>query len=1125
MQPKYIHTKKKSPKKLKNEVIIKHEDETKKEEPPKEIIKEEKPKNEEIVKEQNKTEKEIQKNEQEKEEIKLEEKKEEVIVKDESKNNSEEYLKEKNEKINEKKIEKEVEKKNDNQNSSAGTFSQPTKVPGKLKIPELFLSIKKDNPKIQKKENKPQVEENKIDIQKEEEKKSKENAKPTEETKTPINEASNNKIKKSYTTKEIEIKKQISKPLPTIEENDNSKVNKEFNELGRKTLQLQSINLLNEVFLEPTTYGQFLREEKNRGVKHPYRETFCEGFFIASFPQKDGKVIEMSQSFPSPCKHEECSKFPSMKPEIIFRYPLKDTKTLELNNLAATICFPTGIKVCYNQNDTPCDIKDYVTSITNQKGERYYMMTYHFYLKMEMDEFQRYEENPLKYNLRKFVEAYILLREEELTEETVNEIQKNMEFYQELGFRDIVYVPFCICLISKYPYVQEMRNCLKSIYTLLEQPEENNNILINDIIMFLIHSIPIPAKNTQVKFLVPYFNNCIDIDCPKLEDINIINRSATQLLKYFTIDNVILIFKLLITEKKILIIDEDYEKLSKVADGFVSILYPFQWIHTYIPIMSDQMLKYLETFLPFLNGINRTLMPLVENVFKNGEVEDDEEVFLIYISDEKEKIKLSSSLKGKKKRLDKYVNDKIPPLPSSLEKELRNKLKKSKNEIDDILKYKRSINHEEKLNIELRIRDAFIDFFVEIFHDYAKYLSFLGEDTVFNKTLFMEKKRSDKRFYDEILDTQLFQQFTQNVVNEDVAYFNSKIALKEQNKKNSNKPLKNKEIQKIYCINPDFLKIENNNENAMKDLITKTKEKYPENKTKNYIRILEKAVKIEDNKYNDNECKIYITPEEKEAKIEEKKEEEQKPKKKVIVSTNNSILEKLKAMNLNASNAVKRKGGLSEKEKDNIKELIKDNVVNIFKSEEVNLEQKEKTELINKINLTFGREFFISLLSKNTSNVILLKEQSFNLLWILIYNCILYTLKLEETDKILEDIVLLIKSTKYFGMTQKNETKTLFDVYKQKIQDVPKIMQDNFWQIWYDTEIKKKENATTEDKQEIIYNICKILIELELPKSMIKRITDSINIKLFGKGTEIYQQTFSTFIKFIVNAKYVSQAI
>jgi hypothetical protein len=227
------------------------------------------------------------------------------------------------------------------------------------------------------------------------------------------------------------------------------------------------------------------------------------------------------------------------------------------------------------------------------------MMTFHFYLKLEIDEYQQYEEHPLKYNLRKFADAYT--NEVELKEEMVNEIQKNLDFCQELGFRDCVFVPFCICLISKYPYVQEMKNCLKSIYTILNKPKEDKSLLINDVIMYLIHAIPIPAKNTKVKFLMPYYSNCIEIDCPKLEDINIMNRSATQVLKYFSIDNVIMIFRLLITEKKILIIDEDYEKLSNVADGFVSILYPFQWIHTYIPIMSDQMLKYLETFLPFLN--------------------------------------------------------------------------------------------------------------------------------------------------------------------------------------------------------------------------------------------------------------------------------------------------------------------------------------------------------------------------------------------------------------------------------------------------------------------------------------------------------------------------------------------
>ena len=115
-------------------------------------------------------------------------------------------------------------------------------------------------------------------------------------------------------------------------------------------------------------------------------------------------------------------------------------------------------------------------------------------------------------------------------------------------------------------------------------------------------------------------------------------------------NNLLIIFRLLITEKKILLIDEDYERLSKVSDGLISILYPFQWIHTYIPIMSDQMLKYLETFLPFLNGINKSLMPFVEKVFTEGEMEEDDEVFLIYISEDRDKIRLSSSIRGIKKK-------------------------------------------------------------------------------------------------------------------------------------------------------------------------------------------------------------------------------------------------------------------------------------------------------------------------------------------------------------------------------------------------------------------------------------------------------------------------------------------
>ena len=906
--------------------------------------------------------------------------------------------------------------------------------------------------------------------------------------------------------------------LPPQVNNPKNSTAKVFQKTQGELPPKKEIPTSGEIFIEPTTYGQFCKEQNAKGIKHPYRETFCEGFFIASFPEKNGKVVEMSESFPSPCRHEECSKLPAMKPEIIFRYPLQDTKTLELNNLAATICFPTGIKVCYNEVDGPNPIKDYVTSITNQKGERYYMMTYHFYLKYDIDDYQKkYEEHPLKYNLSKFADAYTSLSEEELTEDKINEIQELLLFSQELGNRDIIFVPFCICLISKYPYVKQMQKCLNSIYTILNQNEENSPIIINDLITYLIHAIPIPSKNTNVNFLIPYQKNCIELDCPKLEDINIMSASATELLKNFSIDNLVVIFRLLITEKKILLIDEDYERLSKVSDGLISILYPFQWIHTYIPIMSDQMLKYLETFLPFLNGINKSLMPFVEKVFRDGEIQEDDEVFLIYISEDKDKIRLSSSIRGIKKKVDKYISDNVPQLPTPLEKDLKNKLKKAKAELDS----KSQNTTQDIQRLELKIRDAFIDLFVEMFHDYAQYLSFLEEDTVFNKPLFMEKQQKNyEKFYNEVLDTQLFQQFTQNVVNDEVGYFNTKIA-KRENKEES-KEKKNKEILKRYYINPKFLNLES--DLNMKKLEQELNKKYPfDENDKNIVPILEKSIIIKDNKYNENQCKIYMTPEEKE--LSKEKKEENKTKKKVIVAKTNKISEKLKALKLDANEKFISKNNMSEKEQENMKELIKDYVVKIFKSEEIEWEAREKTELMNKLNTSFGRDFFISLLSKNTLNVILLKDNSFHLLFQLIYNCIINTLKLEETNEILNDLVLLIKSTKYFGITEFASNYTMFEKYKIKIQDVPKIRQDNFWEIWYETEICKKKDAKVEDKQQIIYDICQTLIQLELPKSMVKKLTDNINIKLYGKGTELYKKTFDVFIKFIVNAKYVSQAI
>jgi len=217
----------------------------------------------------------------------------------------------------------------------------------------------------------------------------------------------------------------------------------------------------------------------------------------------------------------------------------------------------------------------------------------------------------------------------------------------------------------------------------------------------------------------------------------------------------------------------------------------------------------------------------------------------------------------------------------------------------------------------------------------------------------------------------------------------------------------------------------------------------------------------------------------------------------------------------------------NEKKKEEIKEYIRDYAAKIFKSEINNIDNTEKSDLMNIIETAYGREYFINLLSHNTGNIVLLQKNSFKLLGNLIYNTLIGTLKIEETDKVLEEIILLIKSTRNFGMEEKGKTITIFNDYKKKIQSTPKIVQYNYWKKRYDIDLKNKDekdkNLINMTKQQIIYNIVNEMIELEIPKSTIKTITEKIANDVFGKDSELAKETFKVFIQQITKAHYISK--
>ena len=136
-------------------------------------------------------------------------------------------------------------------------------------------------------------------------------------------------------------------------------------------------------------------------------------------------------------------------------------------------------------------------------------------------------------------------------------------------------------------------------------------------------------------------------------------------------------------------------------------------------------------------------------------------------------------------------------------------------------------------------------------------------------------------------------------------------------------------------------------------------------------------------------------------------------------------------------------------------------------------------------------------------------------------------LKFEETDQLIEEIVILILSTKFYETNSKDKNGTIFNNMQKFLHSYSKITQKNLWKKWFDLEFKRKkeENLDENDtKENIILDICKNMLFLQISKSIVKNVTESINKSVFEEGSELYDQIKKKYTELIINANYISQA-
>ena len=872
--------------------------------------------------------------------------------------------------------------------------------------------------------------------------------------------------------------------------NNTGKIKEKKETMNKETVK--STNITNTEDKSDNSYELYINTENNVFLnekiisnseeKEDDNNKYCECFFIVSFPTEEGKIAPNSESYPSDCRHKICSMLPAMEPDIIYKYP-ENISNFEINNLAASICFPNGIKLCYEDNDEKIkNIKNYRSTLTNLNGNMFFVYTYHFYVKMSNEEFRTiYSMNPIRYQLTTYQDELCTIFTEELEENIV----KKLDVYSECNFKENVYIPFCLGLISKYPYYPQMEKSLSSIFEGINNMKSETNI-INNLITYILRSIPTPPKNSKISFALPYTNKICEIYYPYFHDILLYGNNPMIILEYFSINNIICIFKLLILEQKVLVIGKDMDKISEIILNFISLLYPFEWIHTFIPVMSMKMLKFLQSFLPFLNGMNLFLFKEAKYLLSKSD-----NVFIINI--EEDVIDISNNLKKKDKSFKgyNYVNKNFPALPKAIENLLLKELKLIKIELE---KYK-NYNIFDKQAINNRIKNLFLQVFVELLSEYDKYTYIVDDYPVINAfSMINDKPKQDKKFYEELTSTQMFQMFVQkSLFNEELnVYFDNKIkkCVKLKKSGNSFERIVNiqsqifdeefsssQKINKNYIIKPyliqDYNKFEEDMKNKKKSITLKDINEFifsqnfkdeGKNKNRSNKHIIDKLFKF-NKENNPNSYKIFLIPN----NIMNKKEETNLEKinlnsinKRKRRSTKIKIISGEKENNEEVRYAYiikEKEDELNEEQKEEIVDNIKDIMKKVFKSKLDNIKE-DKEILMDSVKTKFGRDYFVNIMSSGNKKNIAIKiveNDSFNFLKYIIFNVLLNILKLEENNHNLFSAIKLTKACLYIKTIKNKKEVSLSDEIFSQLEDYSLYKNKLFWQNWIEDELSTDE--------------------------------------------------------------------
>uniref|UniRef100_A0A452IYI1 DENN domain-containing protein 3 n=1 Tax=Gopherus agassizii TaxID=38772 RepID=A0A452IYI1_9SAUR len=309
------------------------------------------------------------------------------------------------------------------------------------------------------------------------------------------------------------------------------------------------------------------------------------------------------------------------------------------------------------------------------------------------------------------------------------------------------FIPFAICVISRYPYFNALKDCLSCLLVHLRPLKDLD---VDDRIKEFaakLSLIPSPPPGTlhlifNMKPLQIVFPSREDPDSP------IIDLDLHLPLLCFKPEQVLQIITCILTEQRIVFFSSDWALLTLIAECFMLYLHPIQWQHTFVPILSHQMLDFVMAPTSFLMGCH---IDHFEEVSQEAE-----DLILINID--------NGDITHSKSSVDEVI---IPDVPSqaaeifikrveSLQLHYDLELCHLSSNTDFIELQMRRRTWQQKLNTE--VQQITLQLIVNIFREVKDHLNY--EHRVFNSEEFLKTRSpGDQPFYKKVLETHIFHSF------------------------------------------------------------------------------------------------------------------------------------------------------------------------------------------------------------------------------------------------------------------------------------------------------------------------------------------------------------------------------